>query len=279
MIAACLACCSPHRGQPHGQVAKPPQHDTAVGAPAVTAVAVPIVPERLVGKLGSVRVVVAMDNTRPDSYPLAGLLPEALTCSRGLIHSADVLVGMVSRDDDVSLFATGVDEASVRSCLPELVRVAGIASREVDGALAVTIFGRDYAITWDGSMMSIEPLGWHLPDRPSTPLQRERFAMIPPDARIWAFATGFPPVSVGVDDMTAWLTRPRASAQVTVFATGDDEALEKALGGMVRGMRRQAQARGMTFDEGWLTMSTASRTATVTLTLPGELLEGLESAP
>ena len=122
-------------------------------------------------------------------------------------------------------------------------------------------------------MLSIEPIGWSLPSAALTSLQRELIARLPRETRIWAIARGFPPVSVGVDVMAVWFRRTKADARVTLLARGGDEALEKSVGGMMRGMTRQALEQGMTFNDDWLTTSATPGSMTVELTLPAALLD------
>jgi len=273
MTLACLTACPSGGGQLPRQPASTTEHDAGTSTDAADVVAIPIMPKELAAKTGAARVVVAIDQIHPDPFRMDGLIPAALPCSRALMRSAEIIVLLVSEDNQVSLFATGVSEDEVRSCVPEWNQVLGMRTRDVDGTLMLTIFQHEFAVTSQRSMLSVAEIGSTLPDRPPTSDQRALLAKLPPDTRTWIFARGFPPVSVGVDTMGAWFTKTKSSVQVTIVSGGDDAAaLEREVAGMASGMKEAALEKGMTFGDDWITMSTAPGTATVVLTLPRELL-------
>lgn len=274
MTVACLTACSSSRQQLPNQELTTQQRDAGTPVDAAGTVAIPLMPEELAAKIGAARVVVAIDQVHPDPFPMGGLIPAALPCSRALVRSAEIIVLLVSEDNQVSLFATGVNEDEVRSCVPEWNQVLGMRTRDVDGTLMLTIFQHEFAVTSQRSMLSVAEIGSTLPDRPPTSDQRALLARLPPDTRTWVFARGFPPVSVGVDTMGAWFTKTKSSVRVTIVSGGDDAAaLEREIAGMASGMKNAALEKGMTFGDDWITTSTAPGTATVVLTLPRELLD------
>lgn len=279
LFASCVAGCSAGKGQPPRQHPSSDPRDARSATDAAAIVAIPIVPEPLVAKLGSARVVLAIDNARPDSFPIADRIPAELACSRELVRAADIIVLLVSEDDHIGIYATGVSETAVRTCLPEWKRVAGVTSRDIDAGLSMVIGETEYELRWDASMLSAEPTGWSFPGAPATSLQHELIATLPTNTRIWAIARGFPPVSAGVDVMAVWFNRTETAARVTLIARGDDAALESSVGGVIRGMKKQAIENGMSFDESWLKVSVVPGAMTVELTIPAALLGRIQSRP
>jgi hypothetical protein len=280
LVAAVYAAgCAKGDGKPPKPQTQGAEQRDRDATPPPSTIAVPIVPEAVATKIGSARVIVAMEGGIDDASPLAQFIPAELVCRWGLIRNASALVFMVSEKDHFSVFATGLAEEDVRACLPEWKHAAGVTSREVDGQLRLAVLDRELALSVRDAVLSLEEVGWRLPESPPTSVQRKELAQLPADAGLWVFARGFPPVSVGVETLVVWSTRTEESGTITLVAIAEDKRAAKEIDSVIVGIKRRAQEEGFAFEESWLKRSSKNGRAMVELTLPSAVLKRLQARP
>jgi hypothetical protein len=224
---------------------------------------IPILPDTITGRLGTVGLALAVDFHAIDVQELAGAQGPKLPCAHDLlvgVRDAVVTVG----DGGWQGIIDGLPAASTRACLAQL----GIAAHDGSGGgLEIDAMGKQLVARWRGDIATLVEAGADERHGEVPDAMKDVIAQVPRGVAAWLAVTGLPDYKI--EQAVGWLEVGPKAWTFTVNATGaTPTAAKEWLDSLVRGFTVALAGRGLVVDGSWFAVTEKSPAATLVATIP-----------
>lgn len=230
--------------------------------PPPAATLVPILPDSITLRLGTVGLALAVDFHAIDVRALFGAHPPQVPCAHDLIVGVREAVATVG-DGGWQGIIDGLPEAPTRACLAQL----GIAAQGSGDGLALAVLGKQLIARWRGDVATLVEAG--APERHGDVpgVMHDAIAKIPRDVAAWLAITGLPDFKIA--QAVGWLDAGTKAWTITVEATGaTPTAAKEWIDTLVRGFTVKLAASGTTVDGSWFKVTDEAPNAKLVATIP-----------
>ncbi len=237
--------------------------------PPAPATLIPILPDAITARLGTIGLALAVDFHAIDVRTLFGARPPKLPCAHDLLVGVRDAVATVG-DGGWQGIVDGVPEAATRACLAQL----GIAaSNGSAGGLELDLAGKQLVVRWRGDVATLAEAnaverGGEVPD-----VMKDVIAKVPRGVAAWLAVTGLPDYKI--EQAVGWLEVGPKAWTITVSATGATPTAAKDwIDTLVRGFSVALAGRGTIVDGSWFAITTSPPTARLVASIPIDALTG-----
>jgi hypothetical protein len=230
---------------------------------------VPVLPDAITNRLGTIGLAVAIDFSASDVKKLFDSQPATATCAHDLVVHVRDAVATVG-DGGWQGIVDGVPEAATRACLSLL----GVTARDgSDGdALVVDIAGKQLAVRWRGEIATLRELGSEERHGEVPDAMKDQIAKVPRGVAAWLATTGLPDYKV--TGAVGWLEVGAKQWTLTITADGaTPTAAKDFLDTLVRSFSVALAARHVIVEGAWFDVTTSPpASAKLVATIPVEAL-------
>ena len=227
---------------------------------------VPILPDSITARLGTIGLALAVDFHAVDVRALFGAHPPQVPCAHDLIVGVREAVATVG-DGGWQGIVDGLPEAPARACLAQL----GIAAQGSGDTLALAVAGKQLLVTWQGDVATLVEAGAKERYGDVPGVMHDAIAKIPRGVAAWLAITGLPEYKV--TQAIGWLEAGPREWTITVQATGATPSAAKDwIDTLVHGFTVKLAASGTTVDGSWFKTTDNAPNATLVATIPTHAL-------
>jgi hypothetical protein len=229
--------------------------------PAATRI--PILPDKITGRLGTIGLALAVDFHAIDVGELAGAqLPKA-QCAHDLLVGIRDAVATVGEGGWQGI-VDGLPAAQTRLCLSQL----GVSAHDgSSGGLEIDALGKHLVARWRGDVATLVEAGIDERHGEVPDVMKDVIAQVPRGVAAWLAVTGLPDYKI--DQAVGWLEVGPKAWTLTVNATGATATAAKDwLDTLVRGFTVALASRGLVVDGSWFAVTVKSPAATLVATIP-----------
>ena len=228
----------------------------------------PIVPNVVLGQLGDVGFVLAVDLPRLDLAKLDSMIPAELGCIRDQLHAAKVAVVSEGVGDVWEGRITGLTDAGTRDCIAATAKAFGVtAQRETDGTTTLAVPDDPVSLSWHGDEVTIAQKGQRVRNGPPPGVITDLLASVPKDAKGWIVSAGLPKYKI--KSLIAWLDTTATTWTFTISVEAIElGAVKPWLESVIHGFRGAAEAKGVAVDESWFKLDATPSAGKLVVTIP-----------
>jgi hypothetical protein len=228
---------------------------------------VPILPDAITARLGTIGLALAIDFHAIDVPALFGAHPAQVPCAHDLIvgvHDAVATVG----DGGWQGIVDGIPEAPARACLAQL----GIAAHDGSaGGLELSVAGKQLVVHWRGDVATLVEAGAVERSGDVPDVMHDVIAKVPRGVAAWLAVTGLPDFKI--EQAVGWLVTGAKAWTLTVEATGSTPTAAKDwIDTLVRGFTVALAGRGLVVDGSWFSITQSPPNAKLVATIPSDAL-------
>ena len=238
--------------------------------PPTPATLIPILPDSITARLGTIGLALAVDFHAIDVRTLFGARPPKLPCAHDLLVGVRDAVATVG-DGGWQGIVDGVPEPAARACLAQLGVAASTGSAA--GGLELDVAGKQLVVRWRGDVATLAEAGavergGDVPD-----VMKDVIAKVPRGVAAWLAVTGLPDYKI--DQAVGWLEVGPKAWTITVNATGATPTAAKDwIDSLVRGFSVALAGRGTVVSGSWFEITSSPPTAKLVASIPVDALTG-----
>ena len=220
----------------------------------------PIVPDSVMGQLGAVGFVLAVDLHRLDLTRVRSMIPDDLACLNDIARDAKAAVITVGIPETWEARVTGLTAAGIADCVGKTAKVFGVAvTHEADDSTTLAIPGNPLSLVWKGDQLVITEKGERQRYGDPPGVITDLLHQVPRDVKGWIVGSGFPKYKI--KSMVAWLETTDSVWTFTINAESTEAGAAKPwVESVTRGFRAAADAKGVAVDDKWFTITSSTPT-------------------
>jgi hypothetical protein len=237
----------------------------SIGEAPVTRVAV--IPDSILGSLGTIGLGLAVDFHDLDVATVAALLPDDPPCVRELVKSVR-FAAVTQTSDQWQGYVTGVAPTALHDCVAGYVKLSGLAVKDLGSGFEIDRGeSKVAAVSWrdNTALITQGSNAPHAGDPPGVIL--DLLARVPHAAKGWIVASGFPEAKI--KNTVAWLETDGKTWTFTVEAEGAAQDVVKPwLDSIAAGFASVARQKGVVIDAAWFTITGTPISGRLVATIP-----------